>query len=91
MNYVSIKGMDKAAVLVALHSASRQMWQGFLENPLSYAEAVGHLKLTHKFDYLQGRVLKVDLTGDEFWCDLYDRDNGAGAAARAVARIVEGK
>lgn len=27
------------------------------------------------FDYLYGRVLKVDLSGDEFEESLYDRDN----------------
>ena len=39
------------------------------------------------FDYLKGRVMKVDLSGDEliFW--LYDRDNGEGAAQRAIDGI----
>lgn len=36
------------------------------------------------FDYLKGRVMKVDLCGNEFDPWLYDRDNGRGAAARAI-------
>lgn len=36
------------------------------------------------FDYLQGRVMKVDLAGDELDPRLYDRDNGEGAARRAI-------
>jgi len=36
------------------------------------------------FDYLYGRVLKVDLSKDEFDERLYDRDCGEGAAQRAV-------
>ena len=39
------------------------------------------------FDYLHGRVLKVDLSGDEFDERLYDRDCGKGAAQRAVDSI----
>ena len=37
------------------------------------------------FDYLKGRVMKVDLSEDdgfEEW--LYDRDNGEGAAQSAL-------
>ena len=36
------------------------------------------------FDYVQGRVMKVDLSGDSFNPWLYDRDNGEGAAKRIV-------
>ena len=41
--------------------------------------------MTTYFDYLYGRVLKVDLKGDdgfEEW--LYDRDNGEGAAQQSL-------
>lgn len=36
-------------------------------------------------DYLQGRVLKVHINGKILLTPLYDRDNGQGAAARAIA------
>ena len=39
------------------------------------------------FDYLKGRVMKVDLLGDDLRFQLYDRDNGEGAAQRAIDGI----
>ena len=36
------------------------------------------------FDYVKGRVMKVDLSGDEFSPRLYDRDNGQGAAEGVI-------
>lgn len=38
-----------------------------------------------RFDYLQGRVMKINLAERrDLFVALYDRDNGAGAAARAL-------
>lgn len=39
------------------------------------------------FDYLYGRVMKVNITHDEFDPWLYDRDNGNGAAQRAIDNL----
>lgn len=39
------------------------------------------------FDYLYGRVLKVDLSGDSLGTWAYDRDNVKGQAARIVAEV----
>lgn len=39
------------------------------------------------FDYLNGKVMKVDLGQDEFDPRLYDRDNGEGAAQRAIDNL----
>ena len=41
---------------------------------------------TH-FDYIQGRVLKIEFDGDNIDPRLYDRDNGHGAALRAVGTV----
>lgn len=52
------------------------------------SEAAKILETTNDFDYLEGRVLKVNLSNDdgfEEW--LYDRDNGNGAAQRAIDSI----
>lgn len=43
---------------------------------------------TYHFDYLHGRVMKVDITGDGLDPRLYDRDNGPGAARRALAHLL---
>lgn len=97
MSTVSIAGLDKARVLATLFNASHPQGMGFL-NPASsmpltasaaaeiIAEDRGHLY----FDYLNGRVLKVDLTGDHIDARLYDRDNGDGALAAAIDQLRAG-
>lgn len=39
------------------------------------------------FDYLKGRVMKVDLSGDELDTRLFNRDNGEGAAEEVIAEL----
>lgn len=39
------------------------------------------------YDYLRGRVMKVDISGDEFCPRLYDRDVGQGAAANVIEAL----
>lgn len=88
---ISIKGMNKAEVLKALYDHSHVHGLGFLSAAPEGAVTVEHceelLKKTEFFDYLYGRVLKVWLKGDEFDERLYDRDNGKGAAQRAVDSV----
>lgn len=88
---VSIKNLDKATVLAELYNNSKQLGLGFLNqrgyNSLSYNEAVELLKQSTYFDYLYGRVLKVDLSGDEFDESMYDIDNGQGAAKKVIDHI----
>ncbi len=100
---VSIKGLDRAEVLAALYNASRTQGAGVLQYvdrplPLEEARAVlaradsGKAVGFGSIDYLHGRVISVDLTeGDSFDPRLYDRDNGQGAAARAIDQLRESK
>ena len=84
---ISIQGLNKAAVLAVLYNASRPLGMGFLHydpSPMTVEEAQKILETTKDFDYLKGRVMKVNLSEDEFTPHLYDRDNGQGAAERAV-------
>ena len=85
---ISIKYKDKAEVLARLYNASRPQGLGFLhaeDNDMTVEQARGLLdKGQVYFDYLKGRVMKVDLGGDELDTRLYDRDNGPGAAATAL-------
>ncbi len=85
---VSIKGLSKAAVLAQLYNNSKPLGYGILEydpSPMSEDEAKFLLSKQKYFDYLYGRVIKADLSSDtEFNEFYYDRDNGAGAAQRAV-------
>lgn len=39
------------------------------------------------FDYVKGRPLKIDLSGDELETSLYNRDQGDGAAEKIVAAL----
>ena len=85
---IDLKGKNKAEVLAALYNASRPQGLGFLSFDAAFmtkkeARALLDSGRTY-FDYLKGRVLKVDLSGDELDPRLYDRDNGQGAAAAAL-------
>ena len=86
---VDIKGLDKARVLKALYDNSHLQGMGFMQasGPVTVEHCAKLLKEQTYFDYLYGRVLKVDLSGDEFDERLYDRDCGEGAAQRAVDSI----
>lgn len=84
---INIKCLDKAEVLCKLYNNARCVGLGFLQHKpgdLDIKEARKVLKEYTYFDYFNGRVMKVDLSGDEFNEDLYDRDNGKGAAYMAI-------
>lgn len=87
---IDITGIDKAAVLVALYNCARVQGLGVLQaktGGMSIDEARAELAAAGDrlyFDYLHGRVMKVALHGDTFSPGLYDRDNGHGAAQRAL-------
>jgi len=85
---VSIQGLDKAVVLKALHNNSRAQGMSYLHlKDLTLEDCQGIVKERLNFDYLAGKVMKVDLSGDSFDPWGYDRDNGEGAAQRAVDSI----
>lgn len=100
---ISIKGLDKAAVFAALYNVARPQGAGFLQydpTPITAEMArkmmelgddtkrdFGHNGGNLYFDYVKGRVMKVDLSRDELDPRLYDRDNGHGSAARAIESL----
>ncbi len=86
---ISLKGLNKADVLAALYNASKPQGMGFMHydpKPMTRDEAEALLEETTDFDYLKGRVMKVDLSGDELDERGYG-DNGKGAAERAIAEL----
>lgn len=99
-NPINIGDLDKAEVLASLYNHSRQQGMGFLnalgKKNLTVEDARKILESHAKdgggayFDYLQGRVMKVDLGGDSFDPRLYDRDNGQGAARAAIEELRRG-
>lgn len=94
--FIDISGLPKGAVLAALYNASRVQGMGFLNakpGAMTVSEAEGILNQTPDayFDYLYGKIMKVDLSKDTLNPRLYDRDNGQGAALRALTPLLESK
>ena len=92
---VNTKGLSKAEVLVALYNASHPQGMGYLfaeDGDMQIAEAQKIVQSQDYFDYLKGRVLKVDLSNPNGFDErLYDRDNGYCAAERAIERALANK
>lgn len=87
---MDIKGKNKAKILAALYNNSKPLGMGFLHYeaaPMTEEQAEAILKESTDFDYLKGRVMKVNLSGDELQTWLYNRDNGEGAAERAIEAL----
>jgi hypothetical protein len=97
---IPIVGLDKAEVLAALYNYAQPQGLGFIHfnpTPMTREEAKeiidnftddGH---TPYFDYLRGRVMKVELSGDELDEYLYDRSNGKGAMEKVITALREGR
>ena len=90
---INIAGIDKAAVLAALYNSSKQQGMGVFnaagQKQLDIEKARELLKEATYFDYLAGRVMKIDLSDDDLDPRLYDRDNGQGAAFRAIEHLLK--
>ena len=90
---MDISHLNKAEVLAALYNHSKQQGRGFIHSrgrePMTTEEARGMLDTGQTyFDYVHGRILKVRLDGDDMNTQLYNRDNGVGAAEVAVADLM---
>ena len=88
---INISGINKAAILAALYNNSRPQGLGFLHfkpDEMTIEQAERLLEQQTYFDYLLGRVMKVDLSGDILRTWLYDRDNGQGAAEAAIQHLL---
>jgi hypothetical protein len=92
-NTIDISKLNKAELLAALYNASHQQGMGFLQSRgtsfLTAKEAEELLKQQHYFDYLYGRVMKIDLSSDKLDPWLYDRDNGQGTAQLVVNTLLD--
>lgn len=88
---IDIKGLNKAEVLRDLYNGSRVQGMGIFKatgRPMTTKEAEDVLKKTTYFDYLYGKVMKINLSSDDSFEErLYDRDNGLGAAAMIIDRL----
>lgn len=86
---VDISNKDKAQVLMALYNNSHPQGLGFLHfnpEPMTIEQAREILAKTQDFDYLSGRVMKISLESNLVRTWGYNRDNGEGAAERAISQ-----
>jgi hypothetical protein len=88
---VNIKGLKKSTVLIALYNEAQVQGMGIFapfQKQITEDEAEEMLKRSTYFDYLNGRVMKIDLKSDEEFEEwLYDRDNGSGSAQRIIDEL----
>jgi len=88
---MNISKLSKAKVLAALYNGSKVQGMGiFQAKPGAMSEAEAQKLLDSGqtyFDYLHGKVMKIDLSGDELETWLYNRDNGQGSAERIIESL----
>ena len=92
MSSIDISGLDKADVLRLLYNHARTQGLGIIHHTpedmtSKEAQTILNNGQTY-FDYLHGRVMKVNLDGDELRTALYDRDNGPDAARAALKELL---
>ena len=95
---MDISKLDTAEVLAALWNHSKQQGMSVRDTrgargevmSVEQARAILDDSATLYFDYLWGRVLKVNLMNPhnvDLW--LYNRDNGNGAGERVIASLTK--
>ncbi len=82
---VDIKGLDKAKVLKALYDHGHVAVVS--DGAVTVERCAELLRTKTSFDYLRGRVIMANLSGDSFDERMYDLNCGAGAAQRAVDSV----
>jgi len=89
---MNISGMDKARVLMTLYNGSKQ--QGFGLYNLHGKKAMTLDEAQYiidnygmNYEYLNGRIMKIDISGDEVHTSAYNRDVGEGAAERLIEEL----
>lgn len=85
---IDVSDIPPTMLLTELYANAQVQGLGILHSeagPLSPEEAETFLaNMPQYFDYLKGRVMKVEINGKSLRTALYDRDNGQGAALSCV-------
>jgi hypothetical protein len=82
-----ITGLDKVEVLLALWNAASANNYWHTASSFTREMASKVLRENPSIDYLGGKPLKVNLSGNAFNAYLYNRDNGAGLAQSVIAGL----
>ena len=89
---VSFGNKNKAVVLKALWENSKAQGMSFLALPelgqITVEQCSARLAESAYVDYFAGKVIKIDFSGGDFNPWGYDRDNGQGAAQKAVDSVL---
>lgn len=85
---INVSGIPKARLLQALYN---NCFAASLTGKMSLDQAEGIISKSPDlyFDYIGGCCIKTDLAGDVIDTWLYDRDNGEGAAYRALKPLLK--
>lgn len=88
---MDISKLNKAKVLAALYNRAQPQGMGFLHHisedmTVTQAQEILDGGQTY-FAHHNGRVMKVDLSGDNLKTALYNRDNGPEAAETALSAL----
>ena len=98
---LNIEGLDRAELLAALHNGTRALGLGALHDlgrPMTREEAQREIDARAlpngdvRFDYVQGRPIKVAFRGGELLHErLFDRDapGGDGSCSRIIEKLRE--
>ena len=88
---MNIKGMSKAKILTELFNGASPIGMGAFHKMVHDMNEGNAEQIIERgqvyFDYLHGRPLKIDLSGDELDTYLYNRDNGEGKAEEIIGKI----
>jgi len=88
---MNISHLPKPKVLAALFNAAKPLGLGIIhykkEHVMGEEEASEMLESQAYFDYVEGRLMKVNLSVDELDTSNYNRDNGANSAEDAINSI----
>src|ERR1700733_10313059 len=87
---IKIKGVDKVELLVALVNAAKPgaLHRGYGSAPIDHEDARRVLKETLEPNWVNGRAIFVDLSGDELDTAIYDHHNGRLCAGEALAPVL---
>ncbi len=88
---ISLEGLNKPVVFAALYNNAKTQGMGifkFTPEEMTSEEAENNFgECSGSYDYVNGRVMKIDLSGDSLDPRLYDRDNGIGAASQIISGL----
>ena len=91
---INIEGLEKAKLLQGLFNSAKPVGLGFYDpasnKEMSYEEAkniIDKAKGRLYFDYLNGRKMKINISGDEINSSEYDESSGSGTALMVVTAL----